>query len=125
MAVDSKTIGDLKEASFENPADCTSLDGWLKFTRYYELYSKTHLTPDDLSDLLDEIDFDPTSENCDENFKRDLSSMTNSVKKLEESVKTYSKESEWLKFAQEMNDDLRKRKRDALASYVCWDSEFT
>ena len=124
LAVDSKTIGDLKEASFENPADCTSLDGWLKFTRYYELYSKTHLTPDDLSDLLDEIDFDPTSENCDENFKRDLSSMTNSVKKLEESVKTYSKESEWLKFAQEMNDDLRKRKRDALASYVCWDSGF-
>lgn len=124
LAVDSKTIGDLKEASFENPADCTSLDGWLKFTRYYELYSKTHLTPDDLSDLLDEIDFDPTSENCDENFKRDLSSMTNSVKKLEESVKTYSKESEWLKFAQEMNDDLRKRKRDALAAYVCWDSGF-
>ena len=27
LAVDSKTIGDLKEASFENPADCTSLDG--------------------------------------------------------------------------------------------------
>ena len=122
LAVDSKTIGDLKEASFENPADCTSLDGWLKFTRYYELYSKTHLTPDDLSDLLDEIDFDPTSENCDENIGVALSSYTASVKTLEDAVRANTRESEWLKFAQEMNDDLRRRKRDALAAYVCWDS---
>ena len=124
LTVDSEIIGDLKKSSFKNPADCTSLDGWLKFTRYYELYSKTHLQPTNLNDLLSEIDLVPTSDDYEENFKNSLSTYAASVKKLEDTVKSHTKESEWLKFAQEMNDELRKRKRDALAAYVCWDSCF-
>lgn len=124
LAVDSGVIVDLKAASFEDPADCTSLDGWLKFTRYYELYAKTHLLPTDLDDLLSEIDLAPGSDNYDEDIEAAVSSYATSVKKLEDAVKSHAKESEWLKFAQEMNDDLRKRKRDALAAYVCWDSGF-
>lgn len=122
LAVDSGVIVDLKAASFEDPADCTSLDGWLKFTRYYELYAKTHLLPTDLDDLLSEIDLAPGSDNYDEDIEAAVSSYATSVKKLEDAVKSHTKESEWLKFAQEMNDDLRRRKRDALAAYVCWDS---
>lgn len=122
LAVDSEVIVDLKMASFEDPADCTSLDGWLKFTRYYELYAKTHLLPTDLDDLLSEIDLAPGSDNYDEDIEAAVSSYATSVKKLEDAVKSHTKESEWLKFAQEMNDDLRKRKRDALAAYICWDS---
>lgn len=122
LAVDSGVIVDLKAASFEDPADCTSLDGWLKFTRYYELYAKTHLLPTDLDDLLSEIDLAPGSDNYDEDIEAAVSSYATSVKKLEDAVKSHTKESEWLKFAQEMNDDLRKRKRDALAAYICWDS---
>ena len=124
LAVDSEVIGSLKEASFENPADCTSLDGWLKFTRYYELYSKTHLLPTNLNNLLSEIDIVPTSNDYEKKFKDALSTYAASVKKLEDTVKFHTKASEWLKFAQEMNDDLRKKKRDALAAYVCWDSCF-
>ena len=85
-----------------------SLEKWFCFARYYELYSKTHLFPDSLNKLLDE----------------DSNNYQNAVKLLNDSVKSHAKESEWLKFAQEMNDDLRKRKRDALAAYVCWDSCF-
>lgn len=124
LAVDSETIGDLKKASFENSADCTSLDGWLQFTRYYELHSKTHLLPTNLNDLLSEIDLVPTSDDYEKKFKDALSTYAASVKKLEDTVKFHSKASEWLKFAQEMNDELRKRKRDTLAAYVCWDSCF-
>lgn len=122
LAVGSDVIGALKGASFEDPADCTSLDGWLKFTRYYELYAKTHLLPTDLDGLLAEIDLVPGSDNYDENIGVALSSYTASVKTLEDAVRANTRESEWLKFAQEMNDDLRRRKRDALAAYVCWDS---
>ena len=122
LAVGSDVIGALKRASFEDPADCTSLDGWLTFTRYYELYAKTHLLPTDLDGLLAEIDLVPGSDNYDENIGVALSSYTASVKTLEDAIRANTRESEWLKFAQEMNDDLRRRKRDALAAYVCWDS---
>lgn len=122
LAVGSDVIGALKGASFEAPAECTSIDGWLTFTRYYELYAKTHLLPTDLGGLLAEIDLVPGSENYDENIGVALSSYTASVKTLEDAVRANTRESEWLKFAQEMNDDLRRRKRDALAAYVCWDS---
>ena len=122
LAVGSDVIGALKGASFEDPAECTSFDGWLTFTRYYELYAKTHLLPTDLDGLLAEIDLVPGSDNYDENIGAALSSYTASVKTLEDAVRANTRESEWLKFAQEMNDDLRRRKRDALAAYVCWDS---
>lgn len=122
LAVGSDVIGALKGASFEAPAECTSIDGWLTFTRYYELYAKTHLLPTDLDGLLAEIDLVPGSDNYDENIGVALSSYTASVKTLEDAVRANTRESEWLKFAQEMNDDLRRRKRDALAAYVCWDS---
>lgn len=122
LAVGSDVIGALKEESFEDPVECTSFDGWLTFTRYYELYAKTHLLPTDLDGLLAEIDLVPGSDNYDENIGVALSSYTASVKTLEDAVRANTRESEWLKFAQEMNDDLRRRKRDALAAYVCWDS---
>lgn len=122
LAVGSDVIGALKEASFEDPVECTSFDGWLTFTRYYELYAKTHLLPTDLDGLLAEIDLVPGSDDYDENIGAALSSYTASVKTLEDAVRANTRESEWLKFAQEMNDDLRRRKRDALAAYVCWDS---
>lgn len=122
LAVGLDVIGALKGASFENPAECTSIDGWLTFTRYYELYAKTHLLPTDLDGMLAEIDLVPGSDNYDENIGVALSSYTASVKTLEDAVRANTRESEWFKFAQEMNDDLRKRKRDALAAYICWDS---
>ena len=122
LAIDKSIISDLRKASFGNAVNCTSFDGWLKFTRYYELYSKTHLTSDELKALLNEINLTTDSENYDDVFAQKMSSYMESVKELEFAVKSHTKESEWLKFAQEMNDDLRKRKRDALVAYICWDS---
>lgn len=122
LAIDEPIISDLRKASFGNAVDCTSLDGWLKFTHYYELYSKTYLAPNKLNALLNEINLAPDSENYDDDFAQEMSSYMESVKDLEIAVKSHTKESEWLKFAQEMNDNLRKRKRDALAAYVCWES---
>ena len=122
LAIDEPIISNLRKASFGNAVDYTSLDGWLKFTRYYELYAKTHLAPNKLKALLNEINLAPDSENYDDDFAQEMSSYMESVKDLEIAVKSHTKASEWLKFAQEMNDELRKRKRDALAAYVCWES---
>ena len=116
LAIDAKVLDELRSASFSSPTNCKSIDGWLKFTHYYELYSKTHLLPEQLTHLLDEDDTEYPEE--------EIVSYRDAVETLESSIKSYSKESEWFKFAQEMNDDLRKRKRDALAAYVCWDSCF-
>ena len=95
--------------TFEN-----SLEKWLCIARYYELYSKTHLSPKQLNHLLDEDDT--------EYLENEQVAYKAVVRSLEMSVKDHTKTSEWLKFAQEMNDDLRKKKRDALAAYVCWES---
>lgn len=95
--------------TFEN-----SLEKWFCIARYYELYSKTHLSPKQLNHLLDEDDT--------EYLENEQVAYKAVVRSLEMSVKDHTKTSEWLKFAQEMNDDLRKKKRDALAAYVCWES---
>ena len=95
--------------TFEN-----SLEKWLCIARYYEFYSKTHLSPKQLNHLLDEDDT--------EYLENEQVAYKAVVRSLEMSVKDHTKTSEWLKFAQEMNDDLRKKKRDALAAYVCWES---
>ena len=116
LAIDINVLDELKSISFEDSANCKSIDGWLKFVRYYELYAKTHLLPKQLNHLLDANDMEYPEE--------ETVSYRDAVETLESSIKSFTKESEWLKFAQEMNDDLRKRKRDALAAYVCWDSCF-
>lgn len=109
LAIDGDTIERLRDASF-GMADTsyTSPQGWLKFTKAYELYAKTHCVLSDLEQLLHEDD----------------AGFNAYVMRFEQMIKDNAKESEWLKFAQEMNDNLRKRKRDALAAYVCWDSCF-
>lgn len=94
---------------FEN-----AIEKWFCIAHYYELYSKTHLLPKQLNRLLDEDDAEyPEGEWADYKDAVDL---------LESSVKAHTRESEWLKFSQEMNDGLRKKKRDALAAYVCHES---
>lgn len=107
LAIDGDTIERLRDDSFGIVASSyTSAQGWMKFTKSYELYAKTHCVLPDLEQLLYE----------------DNAGFNAYVMRFEQTIKSNTKESEWLKFAQEMNDDLRKRKRDALAAYVCWDS---
>ncbi len=109
LAIDGDTIERLRDDSFGIVASSyTSAQGWMKFTKSYELYAKTHCVLPDLEQLLYE----------------DNAGFNAYVMRFEQTIKSNTKESEWLKFAQEMNDDLRKRKRDALAAYVCWDSCF-
>lgn len=109
LAIDGDTIERLRDASFGMAATAyADTLGWIKFVKAYELYAKTHCVLSDLEQLLyeDNVGFNAN------------------VVRFEQTIKNNTKESEWLKFAQEMNDDLRKRKRDALAAYVCWDSCF-
>lgn len=109
LVIDGDTIERLRDASFGMAATAyADTLGWIKFVKAYELYAKTHCVLSDLEQLLyeDNIGFNAN------------------VVRFEQTIKNNTKESEWLKFAQEMNDDLRKRKRDALAAYVCWDSCF-
>ena len=108
LAIDGDTIERLRDASFGMADSSYSPQGWMKFAKAYELYSKAHCVLSDLEQLLYE----------------DNVGFSSYVNRFEQTVKDNTKESEWLKFAQEMNDDLRKRKRDALAAYVCWDSCF-
>ena len=98
------------------------IEKWLCIAQYYELYSKTHLLPNGLNDLLKESTLESDTEEDFIRYKNDLIAYGAYVENLELAVKSHTKESEWLKFAQEMNDDLRKKKRDALAAYVCWES---
>lgn len=109
LAIDGDTIERLRDDSFGIvDSSYTSIQGWIKFVKAYELYAKTHCVLPDLEQLLYE----------------DNAGFNAYVLRFEQTIKNNTKESEWLKFAQEMNDDLRKRKRDALAAYVCWDSCF-
>ena len=109
LAIDGDTIERLRDDSFGIvDSSYTSIQGWIKFVKAYELYAKTHCVLSDLEQLLYE----------------DNAGFNAYVLRFEQTIKNNTKESEWLKFAQEMNDDLRKRKRDALAAYVCWDSCF-
>ena len=109
LAIDGDTIERLRDDSFGIvDSSYTSIQGWIKFVKAYELYAKTHCVLSDLEQLLYE----------------DNAGFNAYVLCFEQTIKNNTKESEWLKFAQEMNDDLRKRKRDALAAYVCWDSCF-
>lgn len=109
LAIDAETISCLCDTAFGvSSPDYSSPWGWMKFTKAYELYSKTHCTLSNLEELLYE----------------DSIGFAASVRRFEKIIKDNTKESEWLKFAQEMNDDLRMKKRNALAAYVCWDSCF-
>lgn len=109
LAIDGDTIERLRDDSFGIvDSSYTSIQGWIKFVKAYELYAKTHCVLSDLEQLLYE----------------DNVGLNANVTRFEQTIKDNTKESEWLKFAQEMNDDLRKKKRDALAAYVCWDSCF-
>ena len=107
LAIDGDTIERLRNASFGMTATAyADTLGWIKFVKAYELYAKTHCVLSDLEQLLYE----------------DNAGFNAYVLRFEQTIKNNTKESEWLKFAQEMNDDLRKRKRDALAAYVCRES---
>lgn len=107
LAIDGDTIERLRNASFGMTATAyADTLGWIKFVKAYELYAKTHCVLSDLEQLLYE----------------DNAGFNAYVLRFEQTIKNNTKESEWLKFAQEMNDELRKRKRDALAAYVCWES---
>lgn len=113
LGLEGDELGDLY--SYANSKFDNDLEKWFCIARYYELYSKTHLLPMQLNHLLDEDDTEYLEENEQVVYK-------DAVGSLETSVKAHTKTSEWFKFAQEMNDDLRKKKRDALAVYVCWES---
>lgn len=104
LGLEGDELGDLYR--YANSKFDNDLEKWLCIARYYELYSKTHLLPAQLNHLLNE----------------DSEDYQDSVDLLNNTVKAHTKTSEWFKFAQEMNDDLRKKKRDALAAYVCWES---
>lgn len=104
LGLEGDELGDLYR--YANSKFDNDLEKWLCIARYYELYSKTHLLPAQLNHLLNE----------------DSEDYQDSVDLLNNTVRAHTKTSEWFKFAQEMNDDLRKKKRDALAAYVCWES---
>ena len=91
---------------------------WLKFLKVYQLYLKTFTTPDCLENLFIELQ------------KSDLNGTSDNFKKLETAVQTLNdnlnsnySNSQWYKFIQNISDEIRKERRDALTGFVCWESQ--
>jgi len=101
LAIERSDLDSLLTYAVES--DYTSPRNWSKFTKCYELLSKTGALPSTLAPL---VSADVLAEE--------------SVTSFETAIKKGKTKTEWQKFVQETNDELRRAKRDALAAYVCW-----
>ena len=105
---------------------------WFRFFRVYQLYLKTFTTPETLENLFIELRESDLAEQTGSNEEqtRELDDEIGNFEKLEKAVQelndnlnaNYS-ESEWYKFIQGVSDEIRKERRDALAGFVCWESQ--
>ena len=96
-----------------------STDCWHKFFKVYQLYLKTFTTPEILENLF--IELTESDLTCGENFEK----LEKAVQELNDNLNANYSESEWHKFIQGVSDEIRKERRDALAGFVCWESQTT
>ena len=90
---------------------------WFRFFRVYQLYLKTFTTPETLENLFIELtESDLTGGG---NFEK----LEKAVQELNDNLNVNYSESEWYKFIQGVSDEIRKERRDALAGFVCWESQ--
>ncbi|PBC72705.1 Tc toxin subunit A-related protein [Fibrobacter intestinalis] len=107
---------------------------WFRFFKVYQLYLKTFTTPETLENLFIELRESDLAEQTGSNEEqtRELDDEIGNFEKLKKAVQelndnlnaNYS-ESEWYKFIQGVSDEIRKERRDALAGFVCWESQTT
>ncbi len=96
-----------------------SIDCWHKFFKVYQLYLKTFTTPEILENLF--IELTESDLSGGDNFEK----LENAVQELNDNLNANYSESEWHKFIQGVSDEIRKERRDALAGFVCWESQTT
>ena len=96
-----------------------SIDCWHKFFKVYQLYLKTFTTPEILENLF--IELTKSDLSGGDNFEK----LENAVQELNDNLNANYSESEWHKFIQGVSDEIRKERRDALAGFVCWESQTT
>ena len=96
-----------------------STDCWHKFFKVYQLYLKTFTTPEILENLF--IELTESDLSGGDNFEK----LENAVQELNDNLNANYSESEWYKFIQGVSDEIRKERRDALAGFVCWESQTT
>lgn len=96
-----------------------STDCWHKFFKVYQLYLKTFTTPEILENLF--IELTESNLTGGDNFEK----LENAVQELNDNLNANYSESEWHKFIQGVSDEIRKERRDALAGFVCWESQTT
>ena len=91
---------------------------WFRFFKVYQLYLKTFTVPSDLKNLFIELD-----ESDLENPSGRFGNLVDAVQKLNNNIKANYRQSDWFKFIQNISDEIRKERRDALAGLVCWESQ--
>jgi len=90
---------------------------WFRFFKVYQLYLKTFTTPETLENLF--IELTESDLTGGSNFEK----LEKAVQELNDNLNANYSESEWYKFIQGVSDEIRKERRDALAGFVCWESQ--
>ena len=90
---------------------------WFRFFKVYQLYLKTFTTPETLKNLF--IELTESDLTGGSNFEK----LEKAVQELNDNLNANYSESERYKFIQGVSDEIRKERRDALAGFVCWESQ--
>lgn len=90
---------------------------WFRFFKVYQLYLKTFTTPETLENLF--IELTESDLTGGSNFEK----LEKAVQELNDNLNANYSEFEWYKFIQGVSDEIRKERRDALAGFVCWESQ--
>ena len=107
---------------------------WFRFFKVYQLYLKTFTTPETLENLFIELRESDLAEQTGSNEEQtrelddeidNFEKLENAVQELNDNLNANYSESEWYKFIQGVSDEIRKERRDALAGFVCWESQTT
>ncbi len=108
-----------EELDWDKECGWNSTDCWHKFFKVYQLYLKTFTTPEILENLF--IELTESNLTGGDNFEK----LEKAVQELNDNLNANYSESEWHKFIQGVSDEIRKERRDALAGFVCWESQTT
>ncbi len=93
---------------------------WFRFFKVYQLYLKTFTTPDVLENLF--IELKESQLNIEDSAFKKLSE---AVQTLNDNLHSNYSIPQWNKFIQGVSDEIRKERRDALAGFICWESQTT
>lgn len=93
---------------------------WFRFFKVYQLYLKTFTTPDVLENLF--IELQESQLNIEDSAFKKLSE---AVQTLNDNLHSNYSIPQWNKFIQGVSDEIRKERRDALAGFICWESQTT